>query len=191
MNLLSQTCPHASCPGEMCRLTARLVIAEADEVPPLCPNRLRPADPVSPLYLAAAGDEPHVTPRAAALLSPLAGTDHLASVAQLVQARRLVMLRAGVTRPLRANGRARVRNEDVGSLAKKPTTSDTGPWIEIELVDSQDNPVANERYRIKLPDGKTREGRTDQHGRARLDQIALGTCTVSFLDMDASLWERA
>ncbi|GBC93877.1 hypothetical protein HRbin15_02379 [bacterium HR15] len=77
-------------------------------------------------------------------------------------------------------------------------TPDTGvkrpkkkTWIEIELVDEQGNPVPNERYRLKLPDGSIREGRLDANGRARVDGIEPGTALVCFPDLDASEWRPA
>ncbi len=65
-------------------------------------------------------------------------------------------------------------------------------WIEILLVDEQEQPVADRRYRITLPDGVTvKEGRTDARGHARLEEIDPGTCKVSFPDMDRGVWRRA
>jgi len=42
-------------------------------------------------------------------------------------------------------------------------------WIEIELVDEEDNPVPGEKYKITLPDGKVAQGTLDGKGFARVD----------------------
>ncbi|RJP32379.1 MAG: type VI secretion system tip protein VgrG [Phycisphaerales bacterium] len=64
-------------------------------------------------------------------------------------------------------------------------------WIEVVLVDEEDNPVPNERYRITLPDGTVKEGQTCGRGMARIDEITPeGDCTVTFPDLDKDAWER-
>jgi hypothetical protein len=57
-------------------------------------------------------------------------------------------------------------------------------WIELELRDEDDNPVPNEIYWIKLPNGILREGRLDANGFVRLDQIPCGICSVRFPKFD-------
>ena len=57
-------------------------------------------------------------------------------------------------------------------------------WIEIELVDTEGNPVPNERYWILLPDGTSREGRLDSSGRAYVGGLDPGECDVRFPDLD-------
>ncbi len=65
-------------------------------------------------------------------------------------------------------------------------------WIEIELIDEVTRePIPNERYRLKLPDGSIREGRLDANGRARVDGIVPGTAQVCFPDIDANEWRPA
>lgn len=61
-------------------------------------------------------------------------------------------------------------------------------WIEIELVDSKDKPIAGELYRITLPDGKEKEGKLDDNGFARLEDIAPGACQVVFPNLGG--WEK-
>ncbi len=70
---------------------------------------------------------------------------------------------------------------------KKKKTS----WIEIELVDAQNNPVPGEAYSITLPDGETvAEGTLDEKGFARVDGIEPGTCKVTFPEMDGRSWTK-
>ncbi|MGH9902358.1 MAG: hypothetical protein ACRD68_11185 [Pyrinomonadaceae bacterium] len=70
-----------------------------------------------------------------------------------------------------------------------PATKTT--FVEIELIDMADQPVAGARYRIQLPDGNFQEGHLDKEGRARADDIEKpGTCWISFPDLDKEAWER-
>ncbi|MAY75772.1 MAG: hypothetical protein CMJ31_13860 [Phycisphaerae bacterium] len=62
-------------------------------------------------------------------------------------------------------------------------------WIEIELVDEEDNPVAGEKYSVLAPDGREASGTLNQHGWARIDRIEPGTYKVSFPDLDKDAWE--
>jgi type VI secretion system secreted protein VgrG len=64
-------------------------------------------------------------------------------------------------------------------------------WIEIELVDEEDNPVPGERYQITLPDGSVARGTLDENGFARIGGIEPGTCQVTFPDFDQDAWEEA
>ncbi|MGD9341404.1 MAG: hypothetical protein PVG76_10755 [Chromatiales bacterium] len=64
-------------------------------------------------------------------------------------------------------------------------------WIEIELIDEEDQPVAGERYQIELPDGSVAKGTLDQDGFARVDGIDPGTCKVTFPELDKEAWEKA
>ncbi|MBS3919724.1 MAG: type VI secretion system tip protein VgrG [Deltaproteobacteria bacterium] len=65
-------------------------------------------------------------------------------------------------------------------------------WIEIELVDEDDNPVSGEKYKVTLPDGKTvAEGTLDENGFARVDGIDPGNCKITFPSLDKDAWEKA
>lgn len=63
-------------------------------------------------------------------------------------------------------------------------------WIEIELVDEEDEPVPSEKYEIKLPDGSVAKGTLDGDGFARVDGIDPGTCEISFPRLDKDAWEK-
>ena len=69
--------------------------------------------------------------------------------------------------------------------------SEKQTFLAIELKDTLGNPVPNERYRIKLPDGSIQEGRLDANGRARVDGIDPGSAQISYPDMDADDWHPA
>ena len=62
-------------------------------------------------------------------------------------------------------------------------------FIEIELLDEEGNPVADEAYFVELPDGSTKSGRTDAKGYARIDGVDPGTAKVSFPDLDKKSYE--
>ncbi len=65
-------------------------------------------------------------------------------------------------------------------------------WIEIELVDEEDEPVPGEKYKITLPDGETiAEGTLDNNGFARVEGIDKGTCKITFPELDKEAWEKA
>jgi len=63
-------------------------------------------------------------------------------------------------------------------------------FLEIELLDEEGKPVANEAYFIELPDGSTISGRTGADGKARIDGIDPGTARVSFPDRDQSAYAQ-
>ena len=64
-------------------------------------------------------------------------------------------------------------------------------WIELELVDEQDKPVAGEKYEVTLPDGRVAKGTLDQNGFARIDGIDPGDCKVVFPNLDKETWKKA
>jgi hypothetical protein len=63
-------------------------------------------------------------------------------------------------------------------------------WIVIEMVGEDDSPVKNEAYRITLPDGSIKEGKTDDKGQATIEAISMpGICIVRFPDLDSEAFE--
>ena len=65
-------------------------------------------------------------------------------------------------------------------------------WVAIELVDDGGDPVPNERYRVRTPDGRVFEGTLDAQGKARVGELATaGACEVTFPDLDARDWKAA
>ncbi|MBD3331898.1 hypothetical protein GF356_03525 [candidate division GN15 bacterium] len=53
-------------------------------------------------------------------------------------------------------------------------------WIELELADANDNPLANEKYILTLPDGTKREGELDADGHARIEDVPPGPVAITF-----------
>ncbi len=77
--------------------------------------------------------------------------------------------------------------ESAGGEDARPTS-----WIEIELIDEDDQPVPGERYRLILPDGSEATGTLDNNGLARIDGIdPAGTCQIAFTNLDQEAWEWA
>jgi hypothetical protein len=71
--------------------------------------------------------------------------------------------------------------------AAAPPAAETPPphaWIELEVVGEDGRPAPDERYRVILPDGKTREGTLDAAGFARIEGLPEGELRVAFPDMD-------
>jgi hypothetical protein len=73
----------------------------------------------------------------------------------------------------------------------KPRSPKPKSWVEINLKDSRGDPVAGERYRIKLPDGSVQEGTLDGFGHAEYYEILRGSCEVSFPDLEDEEWAKA
>ena len=53
-------------------------------------------------------------------------------------------------------------------------------WIEIELLDSEGNPVANADYEIHFSNGEIRRGQLDSNGRAREERVPTATHEIRF-----------
>ncbi len=70
----------------------------------------------------------------------------------------------------------------------KPDEEKTS-WIEIEMVDEDDEPVPGEKYKVTLPDDTVAQGTLDENGFARIEGIDPGSCKVSFPDLDKAAWE--
>lgn len=73
-----------------------------------------------------------------------------------------------------------------GSKAPASTT-----WVTLELVDEAGDPVAGEAYQIRTPTNKTLTGRLGEDGRARVEGVEPGTCSVTFPNLDGADWARA
>lgn len=63
-------------------------------------------------------------------------------------------------------------------------------WVDIELVDDENNPCPYERYELTLPNGKKRRGWLDGRGQAHVTGIPPGQCEVTFPNLDREGWRR-
>ncbi len=77
------------------------------------------------------------------------------------------------------------------ALDGKPGAEAGGAWVEIELVDDGDppKPLAGQRYRIELRNGKIVEGTLDENGKARVEGIPEGSGKITFPDIDTKKWK--
>ncbi len=102
------------------------------------------------------------------------------------------------------SGRARIVTEalEIGSAGAPGMSDEVEPvegtrrreqrrsWIEIELIDDNDQPVPRERYEVIFPDGSDGVfGRLDEQGFARVLVPDPGQCQVSFPDLDKEAWQ--
>ncbi len=63
-------------------------------------------------------------------------------------------------------------------------------WIEIELVDSEEQPLPGKHYLVKAPDGKEIQGILDENGFARIELETSGECMVCFDELDKRAWVK-
>ena len=104
--------------------------------------------------------------------------------AQLQQMQKQVMKQAAKTGTPFCEKCAKAKNQATQINQNKPA------WVEIVLVDPDNNPVANERYKVDLPDGTYVFGFTDENGKAKIEGFDPGTCKVSLIDRDAKDWRK-
>lgn len=57
-------------------------------------------------------------------------------------------------------------------------------WVEIELVDEDGNPIADENYVLHLPDGQERKGKLDRNGYAKEKDVPPGKIFVEFPNLE-------
>lgn len=89
---------------------------------------------------------------------------------------------------LRAAGEQAEQKSGSG-VAGQDTQECRKAWIEIKLLGDDGEGVKDEQYQIVTPDGASHKGKTDARGRARLEGIDPGTCTISFVNLDEEAWE--
>jgi hypothetical protein len=82
-----------------------------------------------------------------------------------------------------------LQDEEAAKEEKGTQEPEEEHWIEIELLDDDGKPVADERYFVEMPDGSQLSGRTDGQGRARVEGVDPGTAKVSFPDLDKKSYE--
>lgn len=81
-----------------------------------------------------------------------------------------------------ASGAAEVRQLD--------PIDDPRAYVQFTLVDAQGKPVVNEPFKVELPDGSVKRGRTDAGGRAAIPGPRQGTAKVTFTEIDAKAIEE-
>lgn len=82
-----------------------------------------------------------------------------------------------------------LQDEEAAQAASTSDQVEEKHYIEIELLDDEGNPVADEAWFVELPDGTKKSGRTDAKGFARIDGVDPGTAKVTFPDMDKNAYD--
>jgi hypothetical protein len=75
--------------------------------------------------------------------------------------------------------------------AAEEQAQEKSTWVEFQLVGEDGHPVADEPYRVTLPDGSVEEGNLDDDGKARVEEFASGNCKIAFPNLDQEAWEDA
>lgn len=177
-------CPSPLCDGGPCRTAARMIVADAAEVPPDCPNRVALADPPYELARLMKGIKPFITARAGLALHtiPMGGRD--AVLARLIAEGRLLLLESRTPIKLRPASVPMERPEPPPEPPPVPPAPvEETVWIEIELVKETGEPVGGARVQVRLPDGQLKDVRLNSNGRIRFDDIPAGTCQISFPEL--------
>lgn len=65
---------------------------------------------------------------------------------------------------------------------------DTRAWIEVVLLDADNEPIPGERFQLRLPDQSLHNGRLNRQGSVRFEGIVAGSATISFPGIDAREW---
>jgi hypothetical protein len=63
-------------------------------------------------------------------------------------------------------------------------------WIEIELVDDNDEPIPEVEYEANFPDGTTQSGQLDELGKVRFDNVPPGNFTIKYKDLYPEVEEK-
>lgn len=94
------------------------------------------------------------------------------------------------------NAYSKLKNSEIAANEKSACKAPDSPiqpcqlhWIEIELVGEDGKAIADETYRLILPDGSERQGKTNTLGLIREDGIPEGICRISFTKLDKEAWE--
>jgi hypothetical protein len=72
---------------------------------------------------------------------------------------------------------------DVGGVFADSGLLKFKDWIEIKLEDQEGNPLKDVSYKIKFSDGKTKDGKLDSDGYAKVENIPPGKYTIDFEDV--------
>lgn len=81
--------------------------------------------------------------------------------------------------------------EDTTSDPNDPDGPPQTTWIDIELVDTNNKPVAGEPYQVTDSQNRVAAGTLDNHGKAHITGVAPGTCRITFPRLDARGWKKA
>ncbi|MGB0672196.1 MAG: hypothetical protein ACPGNT_11935, partial [Rhodospirillales bacterium] len=84
-------------------------------------------------------------------------------------------------KPAPETPRQAAANQTQAEPEPEPEEEPKKTWITIQLEDEDGNPIADERYKVELPDGSVVEGRTSSAGKATFRDIDPGTAKITFI----------
>ena len=64
-------------------------------------------------------------------------------------------------------------------------------WVEVHLINDEDEPVPGAAVEIELPDGSVASGSTNAEGKFKVTNIDPGSCKITFVELDEEAWEPA
>lgn len=117
--------------------------------------------------------------------------DVLARVAGALVMRRVELVRAGPTRaPTRLASTVDERKPAKFDFDAPGPLVEDNHWIEVQLLDGDDEPVVGERCRLVTSDERVFTGYTDATGLIRWTRLPPGVCQITFLDLDDASFEK-
>lgn len=72
---------------------------------------------------------------------------------------------------------------NIGGVSADSELLEFKDWIEIKLEDQDGNPLKDVSYKIKFADGKTKDGKLDSDGYAKIEDVPPGKYQVEFEDV--------
>lgn len=57
-------------------------------------------------------------------------------------------------------------------------------FLEFQLLNDREQPIANEKFMLTLPDGRIINGMLDDTGRVHLPNVPRGTCKINFPELE-------
>lgn len=93
-------------------------------------------------------------------------------------------------KPTKPNSKWQVSNESIKFHSPPTEQGEDDPlhWIVVSLKDEKGNPMVGEPFSIALPDGSMATGTLDDKGKARVDGIPPGNCSIRFPNREPEGW---
>ena len=89
---------------------------------------------------------------------------------------------------VKISGAAGPKSQSVQVARLEPLTGESA-FVQVEVADSQGNPVANELVRVEFADGTVKEAKLDGSGKAKVSGPKPGSAKVSLPNVDTAVWE--
>ena len=64
-------------------------------------------------------------------------------------------------------------------------------WIEIQMLGTDGEGIADIAYSVTKPDGTEVRGLTDANGLARIENLTAGSCKIRWPELDCDAWKEA